>query len=371
MADDDHKTSAQLQREIDAHRGEMEHKIDEIQARLSPGQLVDELLSYSKGGGQQFVTNLGDTVSRNPLPVALLGVSLAWLIAGPRGGGGNGHASQQAYPRQSAIDPVASMEHGAPTYSSFGEYHDLPYAKVQGPVQRLGHITDEAGKRYSEFTDDAGQKFRALTNEAGHRAGNFLDETGRSFRGFTDAAGNVVEQFQDEAGNLIDEAAGWASQTFRMASDAVDNARRGIGHQASAVGHQAQQFGNQAGHMAMQAGDELQHQADRLMRETGKLLNDQPLIGGALAFAFGAALGAVLPRTEQEDKLIGGTADDVKATLGQEAGKLYEEGKEQVAHVYEDVRDKAGELYGEAKDAVIGMVDTAAQPEPGSPNKVS
>src|SRR5690606_21569414 len=81
---DDHKTSADIQRELEAHRHRMESKIDETQARLSPGQLIDEVLSYSKGGGTEFRSTLGQTASRNPLPVPLLGVSLAWLIAGPR-----------------------------------------------------------------------------------------------------------------------------------------------------------------------------------------------------------------------------------------------------------------------------------------------
>ena len=56
----------------------------EIQEKLSPGQMVDELLNYAKdSGGSEFVADLGQSVRTNPLPVALLGMSLMWLIASP------------------------------------------------------------------------------------------------------------------------------------------------------------------------------------------------------------------------------------------------------------------------------------------------
>lgn len=45
------KTSAELQREIDQDRQRIGDRIDAIQERMSPGQLVDEVLAYAKGSG--------------------------------------------------------------------------------------------------------------------------------------------------------------------------------------------------------------------------------------------------------------------------------------------------------------------------------
>ena len=76
------KSSAEIQREIDANRVRIENRIGAIQERMSPGQLVDEVLAYAKGTGSgEYVSNLGKALKDNPLPVALMGVSLAWLIA--------------------------------------------------------------------------------------------------------------------------------------------------------------------------------------------------------------------------------------------------------------------------------------------------
>ncbi len=45
---------------------------------------MDELLEYAKtSGGSEYLSNLGVALKSNPIPVALMGVSLAWLIANP------------------------------------------------------------------------------------------------------------------------------------------------------------------------------------------------------------------------------------------------------------------------------------------------
>ena len=67
MANSIEKTSSDLQREIDADRQRIGDRIDAIQERMSPGQLVDEVLAYAKGsGGGEYVRNLGQALKDNP-----------------------------------------------------------------------------------------------------------------------------------------------------------------------------------------------------------------------------------------------------------------------------------------------------------------
>ncbi|HLV84119.1 MAG TPA: DUF3618 domain-containing protein, partial [Devosia sp.] len=47
MAYESEKSSAELQRELEMQRSRVEDTIDEIQQKLSPGQLVDEMLAYT------------------------------------------------------------------------------------------------------------------------------------------------------------------------------------------------------------------------------------------------------------------------------------------------------------------------------------
>src|SRR5947209_600677 len=70
----------QLEAQSELQRREIENTIGELRRRLSPGQLVDELLAYTKDGGGQFLSNLGRQATANPLPVTLMGAGLTWLL---------------------------------------------------------------------------------------------------------------------------------------------------------------------------------------------------------------------------------------------------------------------------------------------------
>src|SRR5215217_4424387 len=225
--DSAHKTSAELQREIELQRDKVENTIDEIQAKVSPGQLVDELLAYTKGSGGEFVSTLQRQVTANPLPVALLGVSLAWLMAKPQTAVSDRNSDQ-------AWDDSINRNRGYGA-SDDDEYGDYPVTIITGTsLQRRSRATDAHGRSVSEFADEAGKTFKALSDESGRRAGHFVDETGARFKGFTNATGENIGHFRDEAGNLLDEATGWASHTWQKAREKMHDMRDAASSQASA-----------------------------------------------------------------------------------------------------------------------------------------
>lgn len=260
------KSAAQIERELDAQRNRIEARIGEIRERLSPGQLLDEALSYTKNGGAHFAANLGQQVSANPMPATLVGIGLAWLIASNT---------------QKPVQP-------APVSRAFDE-EDCPYARISsGGLRRTSHISDDTGQWWSEFQTDAGQTFKAKANEAGERASHFTDQAGRRFAGFIDDAGNRVRQFQDEAGNRLDDTLGWANhswrETQRSAMNTVNAAAAGVSD-----------MGNRVTQNVQIAASTVQAQSSQMTQQMMDLFNQQPLIAGALAFAAGAALGAMLP----------------------------------------------------------------------------
>jgi hypothetical protein len=71
-----------------------------------------------------------------------------------------------------------------------------------------------------------------------------------------------------------------------------------------------------------------QMQAERAREGFNSLLEEQPLILGALGIALGAAIGAVLPSTEQEDRLVGEMRDKAMEKAKQLGGEAYERGRE-------------------------------------------
>ena len=354
------KSSAELQREIELQRSRVESTIDQIQEKLSPGQLVDELLAYTKGGGGEFVASLQRNVTANPLPVALLGVSLAWLMAKPASAGAKEAEQASTIRSDRHWDDSINQRRGYSTAGNddFDEYDEYPVTIITGSsLRRIGHSSDGHGNRFSEFADDAGKTFKARTDDAGKRAGHFLDETGNRFKGFTNAAGERVEHFRDETGNLMDEASGWASHTWQKAREKLHDVRDAIGEQAGSGKAKT-----------AHAADAMRGQMENLNQTILTQFRDQPLVGGALAFALGAALGSTLPHTPQEDALMGEAADAVKGKVGETASELYDQGKEKAADLYSTASDKAGDLYQQAKDGVNNALDASGSSSPATAN---
>jgi len=73
-----------LERDVAEERARVDAALDEVQRRLTPGQLIDEVLHHGRGAGTDFVANLGRTLAANPIPTALVGVGLMWLLLGPK-----------------------------------------------------------------------------------------------------------------------------------------------------------------------------------------------------------------------------------------------------------------------------------------------
>ncbi len=63
-------------------RADVERTLDAIQERLSPGQLVDQAMTYLQAGRRRRVLpQPRHSVKQNPVPIALIGVGLAWMMA--------------------------------------------------------------------------------------------------------------------------------------------------------------------------------------------------------------------------------------------------------------------------------------------------
>jgi hypothetical protein len=77
-----------IQAEIQRTRSHMDATLSAIENRLTPGQLMDRGIDYLRhNGGTEFVQNLGHQAKSNPMPVALMGIGLAWLMATGKGVG--------------------------------------------------------------------------------------------------------------------------------------------------------------------------------------------------------------------------------------------------------------------------------------------
>ena len=122
------KSSAEIEREVRQERAHVERTLDELQERLSPGQLIDQAANYLRGsGGADLMRNLGETVRRNPIPLALVGVGLAWMMLADRRNG-----------RGADWDEDDELAYDADLYESGLDYEDELYGAGTTPYGGYG-----------------------------------------------------------------------------------------------------------------------------------------------------------------------------------------------------------------------------------------
>ena len=77
--DDSSRSAADIEREIDRTRAEIDETLDRIFDRLTPGQAFEQAIDYVRrsNGASTF----GRALKNNPIPAVLTVVGIGWLIA--------------------------------------------------------------------------------------------------------------------------------------------------------------------------------------------------------------------------------------------------------------------------------------------------
>jgi hypothetical protein len=273
-------SSAQLEREAEDTRTQLARTLDELRERITPGQLVDQAVDYAKdSGGGMFVRNLGRQTVANPIPVALIGAGIGWLMLA------NG--------RQSAA--AASINRAAET-----------------AIDQARHSMSEAGDRIKEF----GQTASAQTGEKAGQARDWMDDWSSSAGDDTRASGAGLAETAEPARRSAQATArdagaraGAAAGSIRdAAASAYETATSGA---AAAYGRAAGQA-QQATADVMNTASNFGQRAAGASRDLLQFCKSQPLLLAGLGMALGAIVGALIPPTETEDALIGESSDQIK-----------------------------------------------------------
>lgn len=277
-----------IERELEEERRRLRGTADELSNRLSVGSLIDEAMTRFQGSGGEFGRNLGRTVRDNPLPVALIGVGLAWMMAG----------GQDATDRR-----------------------DGAFGRFRGDDWR---DDDDGG-----YDPVSGHRSRPL------RGDDHVGGIPRNGRGRDEGPG-VGERARDAALTAAGSVSDAASRAAGAAGGAVSDA-------TSATADAARSAYGRARHHGRRAASGVED-----------LIERQPLVAGALAFAAGAALGGLTPNTRAEDRL-----------MGEHAERLRERGSDILSDEAEKARAVAQAAAKEAKAVADEAAGGADRRTPG------
>ncbi|MFN4088958.1 MAG: DUF3618 domain-containing protein [Alphaproteobacteria bacterium] len=71
-----------IERDIEATRASLIQTVATIERRLTPGRLIDDLISGALDGRER--RDFVELARRHPIPVTLVGIGLAWLLLSGR-----------------------------------------------------------------------------------------------------------------------------------------------------------------------------------------------------------------------------------------------------------------------------------------------
>lgn len=170
IVDNGNKTPEDIENEIMRTRAEMSNTLDEIERRLSPGQIMDEVLSYLKTGPSEFGTNLATSVKHNPMPSMLVAVGLGWLMMS---GKSNNSSNNISYSMTSDSMSTGASSSQADLIS--GKAHELGSRVNTAAHQSMDKLRQTATGVRDQASDlihsagDATQRVSATLREKGNQ----------------------------------------------------------------------------------------------------------------------------------------------------------------------------------------------------------
>jgi len=337
----DNRRPEEIESDIERTRADFSSTIEAIQNKLTPSELMDQAVDYALSTTPgAFSANLVNSVRDNPIPVALIGVGIAWLMAaGRKQETIPPHMRRQRVTRRAFYPDAESAYDGLPNAQYSSSYESSGSGGGDGMLRRAAAKTSETGRDLKDKASEVGQRISGTASEM----------TGR------------VQQAGQEARTRLSESA--QSAKVRL-SETAESTRMRLSESAQAA---------QARMNEMSERSRMQYY--RTKERVGQMVDEQPLVLGALGIALGAAIGAALPTTRRENELMGQTRDDLlgraKETaleqaevVKQSAQRVAEVAKKEVERVKDDITSSA--MQGKDRTGSIATGGTDGAPFGGT-----
>lgn len=273
---------------LERDRNDLALSIDTLRDRLSVDAVIGEALGYARANIAPYARALDGAVRANPMAAVMAGVGLAWLVLGRKG----------------AASPSASPLAGT-TFEALTRWEDeggppVPPAELDGTwIAEADSLRARASGALARLNARAGDRLRPAADLA-----------------------------RDRARVLADLAAATRLAMLRGLDSLSTDA------QARVLALREQAY---AARLAA-------------LRQGSRLIEERPLVAGAIGMTIGAAVAAALPRTPTEDRLFGPERDRLMAraqdALRQERARVADTATRLAGTVAAEVKRSTRELAG-------------------------
>jgi hypothetical protein len=300
------RNSSEIRSEIDRTRSDMDETFAALDAKLTPKEIGLELWNLFKGGSSTGASKLWQVAREHPMPAAVVGLGLGWLLVESSGKSDKADAYDGRYR---------------------GEYRG-EYRGANSGAYGYGRTSYRQGY--------AG-------TGSGYEAGYEADDEGS---GLLSAAGDKVKDLAGSAKDALSSATG-------KVGDAADWTKE----HASELGHEVADRASSMGHGVAHRASALRGQAKQKARSARlgfwQTMEENPLMVGAAVLALGVIAGLAVPSTDKEDELMGETRDRLLDDVKEAGQQALDKGK----HVAEAVADKVKEEARNQGLTAEGVVD--------------
>ena len=273
-------SSGEIRSDIRRTRAEMDQTVDALADRLQPRHLLDDLLDAFRGSSgdgagsdmkdraKQLGSSALSKLKNHPMPAALIGAGIAWLVF--EDSSGDGHAANRARP---------------------GRWRDQDLREHSGSF-----VDARTGRPYDDSYGQAGERVAGPGGDHGSDGPGMLGQV-------RDKAAKVGQQISDTAGSAAATVAEATSYFRGQAEGQITSAYSG----ARPGARRGYDYGR---------------------RGVEQALDEYPLAATAAALAAGVLTGLLLPGTRYEDELAGDQAHRLKEQAKEKGREVVRRGKD-------------------------------------------
>lgn len=211
------KHPADLEREADSVREDLEGTVDKLMHQLSPTELLNRGISMVRNTGDvDFVRNLVNRVESNPIPTVLAGVGLIWLITASSSPKSSSHSVAER--TRDAADRTRVAGHKVAEGAS-DVMHKVRDSGRHTAQSARGGLRD-AGKRYTQLLDEQPLLVGVLAVAAGAALGALLPRTSTEDRVMGEWSDRGADAIKEKAEEKLHDLQGKASPDSADSYDA-------------------------------------------------------------------------------------------------------------------------------------------------------
>lgn len=279
MTDRSDYTSRDYAWEAESSRNRLADSLEALGSRLTPGQVLDEMFTYARGGGGTFLRAFTNAARENPIPSLLIGAGCMLFLS-----------------EKAGLNRYLSGDRANNGTTGGGGVSQALRGAARSVQSGVGGATEAIGEQASTATEALKSSLQTTGSAVREQLAGATDKIAEGAR----AAGETLQDYSAEM----------RSQISATAQSGLNQARS--------------------------TAEQLTHKAEAF-------INDQPLLLVAAGLAVGAMIAAALPSTRAEDELMGEASDKVKDTIGTIASEQYQAAKDTASRVVEKAKTAAEE----------------------------